>query len=112
MGLDTAQIGTFRAAVSGPAVVLRIRRGQPVVERAIDVAAVRVLARHRGDERVGAGGQHQGVVVMRRAVGDADPFGVAVDPGDRVAETQVDQRVAGVVVTGESEQSAVPGADV
>ena len=75
-----------------------------VVERAIDVTAVAVLARHRRDERVRAGGQHQGVVVHRRAVGDADPLGVSVDAGDRVAEAQVDEIVAGVIVTGEREQ--------
>ncbi len=59
-----------------------------VVERAIDVAARQVVARHRRHERVGTGGQHERVVVDSFTVGGDDGLGGPVDHGDPGAESQ------------------------
>ena len=61
-----------------------------VVEGAVDVAARQVVAGHRRHERVGAGGQHQRVVVDALAVGGDHRLGGAVDRGDPGAQPQLD----------------------
>ena len=83
-----------------------------IVQCPVDVAAGRVLAGHRWDEWVGAGGQYQCVVVQFGAIGDGEALGIPIDGGHRVAEAKLDEIVAAVVVAGEREQRAVPGAHV
>ena len=83
-----------------------------IVQRAIDEAAIGVLAGDRRHERIGAGGQHKRVVADtstgRRGNGARRPR----DGGDPLCHPQMYQIVTGVVVSGQGEHTAVPAVDV
>ena len=83
-----------------------------VLERAVDEAALGVVARHRRDERSGAGRHHQLVVPHDRTglCGDG-PCG-AVEPRRPRPEPQLDEVVSGIRVVGQGERAAVPAPHV
>ena len=79
-----------------------------IVEGAIDVAGRQVVAGHRRNERIGAGGQHQRVVVDPLAVRGDDGLGGPIDLGYLDAQPQRDLVVTGVAIAGQREPAAVP----
>ena len=79
-----------------------------IVDRPIDVAGRQVVAGHRWNERVRAGGQHQGVIVDPLAVRGNDGLGGPIDLGHRGAQSQPDLAVTGVIVAGQCEPAAIP----
>lgn len=83
-----------------------------IVERAVDEAAGQVVAGHGGHEGVRAGREDEAVVGQNVAAGGGDGAGRAVDSHGAGADTQVDEVVCCVVVSGEGEFLAVPGSDV
>lgn len=68
--------------------------GEQVLDRAVDEAARRVPARHRGYERVRAGGQHQRVVAEGQARTGGHRTGVTVHGHRGVADAQLRYRAA------------------
>ena len=64
--------------------------GLQVVDGPVDEAPGTVVARHRRDERAGAGGEHQPVVGQHLARGGGDGPCAAVDGLDRVVQEEPD----------------------
>ena len=76
---------------TGPGLRFRVLLdGEDVVDGAVDEAALRVLARDRRYEGVGAGGQHQDVVGEDLPGAGGDGPRVTVDALGRVPDTQLD----------------------
>ncbi|BDH56625.1 hypothetical protein MTP03_15640 [Tsukamurella sp. PLM1] len=82
-----------------------------VVQGAVDVAAGQVVPRHRRHEGVRAGREHERVVADRTVFG-GHRSRVAVDAGDALAEADLHERIARVVVAREGQFRTVPGAHV
>ena len=94
-GLQTQQAATDHHPGGGMAGVDGAQRvgadRVEIVECAVDVAGRKVVSRHRWDERVRAGGQHQCVVVDALTVGGQHRLRVPVDLGDPAPEPQLDR---------------------
>ncbi len=89
-----------RAGGAGLGVLLD---GEQVVDRAVDEAALGVLVGDGRDEGVGAGGEHQDVVVDDQARAGGHPARLAVDRLRRVTDVQLDAVVLDELHVGHGE---------
>ena len=79
-----------------------------IVQRAVDVAVRQIVSRHGRHEGIRPGGQHQCVVGDAPALLRRHVLRVPVDVRDAVAQRQLDEVVAPVLVARQGEQATVP----